>query len=186
MYVKRYLPTFITGTRLALVPVLLACAALGQSTAVVALIALCFFSDLVDGFLARYWRVVSDAGARLDSWADFTFYLAIPLAGWWAFPAITGREAPYFAALVASIVVPPLLALAKFHRVPSYHTWGAKLSAASVGIGVLLLFAFDLPWPFRIATGITVTAALEETAITLVLDTPRSNVRSLWHVLRRH
>ena len=34
-------------------------------------------TDMLDGFLARGWGVESKFGARLDSWADFVFVLAV-------------------------------------------------------------------------------------------------------------
>ncbi len=180
----RQLPNLITGTRLALVPVLLALAGAGERAAALAVIALCFFTDLLDGLLARRLRVDSEAGARLDSWADFLFYLAIPVAGWLAWPELLRREAGFFIAVLLAVTLPPLVALARFGRPPSYHTWGAKLSAAAMGVGVVALYGLGLGWPFRLAVIITVLAALEELAITLTLTAPRADVRSVWHARR--
>jgi CDP-diacylglycerol--glycerol-3-phosphate 3-phosphatidyltransferase len=46
------------------------------------------------------------------------------------------------------------------------------------------MFAGGPAWPFRLATLICILAALENIAITVVLPDLRSNIRSLWHVLR--
>jgi CDP-diacylglycerol--glycerol-3-phosphate 3-phosphatidyltransferase len=46
------------------------------------------------------------------------------------------------------------------------------------------MFIFGPVLPFRIAALICLLAGLEELSITLVLDKPGANVKSLWHVLR--
>jgi hypothetical protein len=46
----------------------------------------------------------------------------------------------------------------------------------------MVLFAGGPAWLFHLAVPVSVLAALEEIAITLVLREPQANVRSLWHV----
>lgn len=180
------LPNAITVARLVLVPVLVAGAALDlPGVVLVGLMALAFATDFADGLLARWLGASSAFGARLDSIADFAFYLSIPLVAWLAWPQILLREAPWFAGAVASIVVPAAIAAAKFGVASGYHTWAAKLGALTMGLGVLALFGLDLAWPFRLAVVVALLAATEEVAITLVLRAPREDVRSLWHVLGR-
>ena len=178
------LPNALTLLRLALVPVLLLLAWQQSRGIVVLLMAACFATDVLDGLLARLLHQQTELGARLDSIADFVFYLSIPLATWWAWPAILVREAPYFAVLVATVVVPAATAFAKFGTTTSYHTWAVKLAAAINGLGVLVLLAFDQAWLFHTAVLFSVFAACEEILITWILDRPRSNLHSLWHAWR--
>lgn len=182
----RILPNLVTCLRLGLVPVLLAAALLRSPPLVVlGLMAFCFFTDLADGLLARWLNAASALGARLDSIADFTFYLSIPLVGWLVWPEILLREAWWFAAAVGSVVLPAAIAFARFRISSGYHTWLAKLSAFCMAAGLLALFALDWALLFRFAVLVSVVAALEEIAITLVLEHPRQDVRSLWHILRQ-
>jgi len=67
----------------------------------------------------------------------------------------------------------------KFRRATSYHTYGAKLSAVIMGPAMLVLFAFGLAWPFRIATFVFALAEIEEIAITAVLPRWHADVRSI-------
>ena len=176
------IPNFITACRIALVPVLLVFALSNRPVGFLWVLVLCFASDAADGFFARYLGHTSELGARLDSWADFGVYLAIPIAAWWLWPETLWREVLYFGVVITSVIVSPAIAILKFHSSPSYHTRGAKIAAFSIGVSLMLLFGLNIAWPFRLATVITVIAALEEISITLVLPERRSNVRSLWHV----
>lgn len=179
------LPNLISALRLAVVPVLLGLAWYGYERAVLVLLAASFASDVLDGYLARTFGQTSTLGARLDSVGDFAVYLTIPLVGWWLWPEIVRREAPYFIAVVASTILPPVFGYYKFRTSTSYHTWAVKLAALLIGGSVILLFAGWSPWLFRLATPVSVYAALEEMAITWVLPQSRSNVPSIWHVLRQ-
>ena len=177
-------PNMLTGLRLALAPVLLALAWTGHAKAFLVLLALAFLTDFMDGLAARALHQTSALGARLDSWADVTLYAVVAIGGWWLWPDIIRREAPFVAAVVASYTVPTLAGLIKFRALPSYHTWSVKVAAALIGLSVLLMFAGGPAWPFRMATPVSVLAAVEEIAITLVLPELRSDVRSIFHVLR--
>jgi CDP-diacylglycerol--glycerol-3-phosphate 3-phosphatidyltransferase len=92
------------------------------------------------------------------------------------------RESSFFLTVLACCVLPPLVAFGKFHGVTSYHTWGVKLAALVVGGSAMVLFAGGPAWLFHLAVPVSVLAALEEIAITLVLREPQANVRSLWYV----
>ena len=52
----------------------------------------------------------------------------------------------------------------------------------AVGGSAMVLFAGGPPWLFHLAVPVSVLAAVEESALTLVLREPQANVRSLWHV----
>lgn len=181
----RSLPNLVTALRLLLVPLVVAAALAGAPAwLVLALMATCFFTDLVDGLLARWLDAVSATGARLDSLADFVFYMSIPLTGWLVWPELLEREALWFLGALISIVLPSAVAFAKFRLSSGYHTWLAKTSALCMGLGVLVLFGSGHGLLFRFSVVLALLAAAEELAITAVLRAPREDVRSLWHVLR--
>ena len=164
-------------------PILLVLAWYGYGTAFLVGATACFASDVLDGYLAR--RLGQTAlGARLDSVSDFVLYITLPLGAWWLWPRIMRRESFFFLTVLASCVLPPLVALGKFHALTSYHTWGVKLAALLVGGSAIMLFAGAPAWLFHLAVPVSVLAAVEEIAITFVLPTPQPNVRSLWHVMK--
>ena len=180
----RHLPNVISGCRLATAPVLLLLAWYGHPHVFLVMTTASFASDVLDGYLARRLGQTSALGAQLDSVGDFIIYITLPLGAWWLWPDMVRREAPYCLIVLASCVAPPLVALGKFAALTSYHTWGAKLAALSVGGSAILLFAGGPAWLFHLAIPLSVLAALEEIAITLVLPERRMNVRSFWHVRR--
>ena len=141
-------------------------------------------SDLLDGFLARRLHQRSELGAKLDSWGDLATYTVLGIGAWWLWPDVIRAEALFVGVLVASYTLPSLLALVKFRRLTSYHTWGAKLSAVLMGPAVLLLFAWQASGLFRVATVVLAIAEIEEVAITLVLREWHADVPSLFDALR--
>jgi cardiolipin synthase len=177
-------PNALSVSRLALVPVLLALAFSGLRTTFVVVLAISFATDVLDGFIARRLGQTSPLGARLDSLGDFAVYMSLPLCAWWLMPGVFLGNAGYFAAAAASVLVPALVALARFRRASGYHTLLVKAAALLMGASLLALFAGAAQWPFRAAVPLSVLAAVEEIAITLVLREPRTNVPTLLHALR--
>jgi cardiolipin synthase (CMP-forming) len=177
------LPNLLTGSRFLIAPLLLYLAWVGHTYLYVLLLCLSFFSDLIDGMLARMLSLESALGAALDTWSDFVIYVTLPITAWWLWPALVRQEIAYVLIIVLGFTVPALIGTLKFRAVPSYHTWGAKIAAACVASTMLLMVLVGPVWPFRFAALISLAAALEEIAITLVLTGPRADVRSLWHAL---
>ena len=178
------IPNLLSCLRLALAPVLLLLAWEHRPRAFLVCLCVSLASDLIDGFLARRLHQRSELGAKLDSWGDLATYTVLGIGAWWLWPAVIRNQAPFAAVVVASYILPSLLALLKFKRLTSYHTWGAKLSALIMGPALLLLFAWDAPWLFRVATVVPAVAEIEEMAITVVLREWRADVPSVAHALR--
>jgi len=182
---KLNLPNLLTGFRFIAAPVLLWLAWNGHGITFMGLLAVAFLTDMLDGMVARLTGQVTQFGATLDSWADVITYLTIALCCWWLWPEIVRRELFYVGLIIASCLLPALAGILKFGRFTSYHTWGVKVAAASMGLTLYILFLYGLAWPFRIAAVICIVAAIEEIIITLLLHEPESNLRSVWDVLKR-
>jgi phosphatidylglycerophosphate synthase len=179
------LPNLLTGFRFVAAPVLLWLAWQGHGIAFMMLLAIAFLTDLLDGLAARLTGKVSQFGATLDSWADVITYLTITIGCWWLWPDVVRRELVFVGLIVASCLLPAIAGFSKFGRFTSYHTWGVKIAAASMGLSLYLLFLGGPAWPFRLAAVVCIFAAIEEIALTLLLSEPESNVRSVWDVLKR-
>lgn len=178
------LPNALTSFRFIAAPVLLWFAWNGYAIAFMVLLAVAFLTDLLDGFAARLLGQVSQFGATLDSWADVINYLTIATGCWWLWPEIVSRERFYVIAVVASCLAPAAIGFLKFGCFTSYHTWSVKFAAASMGGSLYIMFLGGPAWPFRVAALICLVAAFEEIAISFMLKQPKSNVHSLWHILR--
>ena len=145
------LPNLLTGFRFVAAPVLLWLAWQGHGIAFMMLLAIAFLTDLLDGLAARLTGQVSQFGATLDSWADVITYITITIGCWWLWPDVVRRELVFVGLIVASCLLPAIAGFSKFGRFTSYHTWGVKIAAASMGLSLYLLFLGGPAWPFRLA-----------------------------------
>jgi CDP-diacylglycerol--glycerol-3-phosphate 3-phosphatidyltransferase len=182
---KLTLPNLISSIRFITAPVMLWLAWNGYGMAFMAVLAIAFLSDVLDGLAARLTGQMSRFGAMLDTWADLATYLTIGFGSWWLWPDIVHREDIYLYIILACFLIPALFGTIKFDTYTSYHTWGVKIAAASIGLSLYPLFLGGPAWPFRIAVYIYVIAAIEEVAITLILSKSQSNVRTIWHILQQ-
>lgn len=142
------------------------------------------FTDVLDGFLARILNQITEMGSHLDSWGDFVIYSTMAVCAWILWPEITQREIVYFTVIVLSFILPALTGLIKFHKFTSYHTWSVKLAVLVTVVGYILLYTGLLDWPFRIAAVFCLYAAIEEIAITLLMQQERIDVRTVWQALK--
>ena len=169
---------------MALAPVLLLLAWFQTGQVFIIVLALAYISDAIDGPIARRTGQQSALGPRLDTWADVSIYLSVPLCAWWLWPDLFVQEALYFMLIIASIMFPLLAGLVKFRSTTSYHTWLTETAAVCTTVSTLLLFTGITPWPFRVSSILCILSGLEEILITLTLGKPEADVRSLWHAVR--
>lgn len=180
----RAIPNGLSALRLASVPVLLGLAWYDHALPFLLLLLAGVLSDALDGWLARRLDAVTQLGIRLDSMADFALYIAVPLGGWWLWPELLLREAPWIALIVVGYALPGAIALIRFRRLSSYHTWSAKLAVAVTALALLVLFALEVSWPLYIGAPLALLAGLEQSAITLIAPGPRDELPSIVHALR--
>ena len=84
----------------------------------------------------------------------------------------------------AASLAPALIGLIKFRTTTSYHTWAVKLAVAVTVVGYILLFGGYLDWLFRVAALLSLYAALEEIAITLIMRHEHVDVRTLRQAMK--
>jgi phosphatidylglycerophosphate synthase len=178
-------PNLITGLRLAMMPVVVALAMLGERKAFVILVAAALLTDVLDGFLARKLNAYSDFGRKLDSIADYVMMLAglTGIALLW--PEIVRRELPWIATGLGAFAAVLVFGFVRLHRPPFYHTWGAKLGAAACALSLVPLLAEWTAMPFHIAIALQVLAALEEIVIAMLFPSVVGEVPSVWHAWKR-
>lgn len=177
------IPNLLSGFRLALIPLQLYLAWNGYRTVFLVCFVAQLLSDFLDGLLARRWNQTSELGARLDSWSDLAMYMTLPFCLWWLWSEVMRRESLWLFAAIGGYLLAILVGFAKFRRLTSYHTWGAKLSATLIPVVLLVLLAGGPAWPFRAGVVIFILGCAEEILMTLLLPNWRANVPSLWHAL---
>ena len=180
----RHLPNVLSGARALAVPVLFALALLEREAAFTWVLIPALLSDIVDGLVARVFSLQSRLGAILDSVADTLLMLASVYGVWVFHPEVIRDHAWLCGAAVGLWLLEDLVALLRYRRLSSLHTYASKVVANLLGlfIGWLFLFGFD-PWLLYVAAGASIVASLEELALLRLLPQWRANVRGVWWVL---
>ena len=176
----RQVPNTLSLARLLAVPVLAVLAFLGRETAFTWVLVPALLSDIADGLIARLYGLESRIGAMLDSVAD-TLLMFVSLYGLWTFfPEVVKDHAWLVGTAVGLWVLEDALALARYGRLSSFHTYLSKIVANLLGffIGWLFLFGFE-PWMLYLAMGASIFASLEEIALVVRLPRWRADVRGL-------
>ena len=178
------LPNLVSFIRILMAPVLFYFALTQQPYWFIGVLLFAEFTDVLDGFLARTLNKITEVGSRLDSWGDFVIYSTIAVCAWILWPDILKRESLYFIIIVLSFTLPALIGFIKFNRFTSYHTWSVKLAVVITIISYILLFSGLLDWPFRVAALFCLYAAIEEIAITLLINHEHVDVRTVWQAVK--
>lgn len=182
----RAIANLLSLLRLASVVPLLVLAWTGRPLMFVLLLLAAIATDALDGWFAR--RAGADGaaatGARLDSYADYTLYLAVPMGVWWLRPELIAQESFWLALVLLGYALPGAAAIARFGRPAAYHTWGAKAAVAAVAPTLMLLLTGGPAWPLRLAAVIALLAGLEQCLMIRMAPGPKEEVRSIWHARR--
>lgn len=182
-----YLVNGITLYRLIAAPVLIWLILTRQPDVFKWLLAVSFFTDSIDGYLARKYKVVSVLGAKLDSIADDLTVVA-GIIGLFVFKPAFIKEVYIWLILVfALFVIHVILALVRYGKPTSFHTYLAK--TAAVCQGVFLILAFFVPAPlyplFYIAALVTALDLVEEIVMILLLPDWEADIKGVYWVLKR-
>lgn len=148
------------------------------------LLLLSFFTDAIDGFLARRYGVISKAGAVLDSIGD-DLTVAVAIVGLLVFdPAFLRRELLIIIVLASLYLAQTIAALVRYRRLTSFHTWLAKIAAISQGVFlVAVFFTTKLPMLlFYITAMCTGLDLLEETVMVFLLQHWKTDVKGIFSI----
>jgi CDP-diacylglycerol--glycerol-3-phosphate 3-phosphatidyltransferase len=179
------LPNLISAGRILAAPVLAFLAATGHETAYVWVLVPALLSDIADGLIARLLHLQSRLGALLDSVAD-TLLLFASIYGIVVFHAdVLRNHATVGALVVGAWLLENLVALVRYGRLSSFHTYLSKIAGYLLGIfvGALFVFGFN-PWLLYVAAGASVIGSIEELLLLALLPEWRADVRGAFWVLR--
>lgn len=178
---KEQIPWAMAAGRALLGPVILAGEACGWSGIGLAwLVVTALVSDIFDGVLARRWRC-DTAGVRLfDSMADVVFYVCVAIALWIGQPLVWRVNAPLLIVLLALEAVSFGVALAKFGKPASYHSYLAKAWGLVMATAVVTVVASKHTTPFMpVALVLGVVCNLEGLAMSWLLPVWHKDVKTL-------
>jgi CDP-diacylglycerol--glycerol-3-phosphate 3-phosphatidyltransferase len=180
-----YLVNSITLYRLIVAPVIALLVFFEQYEAFSWLITLSFCTDAIDGFLARWLKVTSQFGARIDSVAD-DLTIAAAVYGVIVFKHdFFADKMAIILIMIALFVFQYAASLVRYGKLSSFHTYLAKLAMLFQGCFIILLFFLpDAPmWLFYLATVATILDLSEEILLVFMLPKWRANVKGIYWVV---
>lgn len=151
------------------------------------MLAISFFTDAIDGYLARKFGVTSIFGARLDSAAD-DLTMIVAIVGLFILkPGFISQHYILITLLLGLYILQTVLALVKYGKITSFHTYLAKLAAVLQGVFLILVFFLPQPLMFLFYSAVIVTLVdlAEEILMIILLPQWEADVKSLYWVLKR-
>ncbi len=142
-------------------------------------------TDAVDGFIARHRHQTSQRGSQLDSYGDL-LTLILMLAGLFRFQLDFLKENSILLSILLGLYfLEVILAVIKYGKPSSFHTYLAKASFVLLGLLYLSLFLVGpVSWLFYTSVILAILSLLEELLILAILPEWRANVKGLYWVLR--
>lgn len=178
------IPNIISFYRLISFPFILYLAINGSERLFVVFIIINLITDILDGLIARVFRMQTDFGARLDSIADIGTYILAILG---IFMFRSDDFAPHvmsFYVFISLFIFSNILSLLKFKRLPSLHLYSWKIGGYIQGAFFFVLFAYGFHahfYYFMITWGII--AFTEHIVIQLIINEMKSNGKGLYWIL---
>lgn len=179
-------PNLLSGTRVALMPAVLATAIAGSRPWFVVLLVAALTTDALDGFVARRLNAYSDLGRKLDSVADYLTMITGTAGIALLWPEIMRRELPWVCTGFAAFFAVVVHGLVRIGRAPCYHTRASKVGAVATAFSLVPLLAGWSAAPFHVMIGLQVLVGLEELAIAFLVPAHVGEMPSAWHAWRLH
>ncbi|HSH50361.1 MAG TPA: CDP-alcohol phosphatidyltransferase family protein [Bacteroidales bacterium] len=180
------LPNFISLYRLLVFPVILFMALTGRESWFVILLSISLISDVLDGNIARIFKLQTNFGAALDNLADIFTY-AMALLGLFIFKWTDIEPHAWFLYLFLSLfVLSYIIAFFRFGKIPGLHLYSAVSAGYVQSIFFFVLFVFGFyTWMYYLAVGWGVLAYTEKILVLLRLDDIKIGVKGLYWLLKR-
>jgi cardiolipin synthase (CMP-forming) len=178
------IPNILSAWRLLTFPVLLWFIFSADRQAFIILISINLVTDILDGLIARVFRLQTEFGARLDSLADITTYLSAFIAMVhleWDFVSSKEWE---FIVLIALWLAGYLVCLIRFRKTPHLHLYSTKTAGYLQGIFIFTYFNWgNADWYFYLMWSVSILAFLEELIIVSFIPALRSNAKGIFRML---
>ena len=179
------IPNILSLYRILVFPYILWLILSGNEKLFAVFITISLISDLLDGLIARAFKMQTKIGALLDSWADLgTYILAFLAIGLFKWEEIKPYSFMlyFFAGIMALSYV---IVFVKFKGLIGLHTYMFKLTGYLQGAFIISLFVWGFYLvPYYICLIWGTLACIEEVIIILILKEPQSNVKGLYWVLK--
>ena len=178
-------PNLLSLYRLLISPYILHLALTGQENLYAILICVSLVSDMLDGNIARFFKLQTRFGASLDNIADiFTYILAF--VGIFVFKAEEMMTVIVpFCIFLGVLILSYIVAFARFKKVPGMHLYLAVSSGYAQGIFIFVLFAFGFKeWLFYTSIILGIVAYTEKIIILFKIKEIKSGLKGLYWVMK--
>jgi CDP-diacylglycerol--glycerol-3-phosphate 3-phosphatidyltransferase len=138
------------------------------------------FTDIIDGVLARRWDCDTAAVRVFDSMADIVFYAGCAIALWMRHPQLVRDFAVPIAVVVASEALCLVVSFIKFGKLPSYHSYLAKIWGLVLACALVAAFLTKHPVGWMVAAlAFGALSNLEGLAMSMIMPVWRQDVKTL-------
>jgi len=150
------------------------------------LLGVSFFTDLIDGYLARKFKVTSILGTRLDSIGDDLTVLVGLIALFVLKLEFIKQHVIIFIILLVLFLVQTTYAFIRYRKMTNFHTYLAKTAALLQGVFLILIFFSKEPSLilFYAATVVTMLELTEEIILVRMLPQWKANVKGVYWALK--
>jgi CDP-diacylglycerol--glycerol-3-phosphate 3-phosphatidyltransferase len=156
-----------------------------QEQLFVILLVINLITDVLDGLIARCFKMETEFGARLDAIADIGSFIAA-IAGIFIFKAADIQ--PYllsFSIFIFLLISTAAVSLIKFGRLSSIHLYSWKIGGYIQGAFFIVLFIFGFyPVFYYIMVIWGIFECCEHIIVHLIIKEMKSDIKGLYWVLK--
>lgn len=181
----RHLPNLLSGWRLLSFPLLLWLIFTGARHDFVLLLSINLVTDILDGLIARTFKLQTEFGAKLDSLADITTYIGA-FAGMMHFEQefVVSKDWEFISMLLLWFSG-YLVCFIRFRRTPHLHLYSTKTAGYFQGIFIFTYFNWgNADWYFYSMWLVSVLAFTEEIIVLVKIPALRSNAKGIFWMLK--
>ncbi len=178
-------PNLISLYRLLVFPVILFMALTHRESWFVVLLCISLVSDVLDGNIARYFKLQTNFGAALDNLADICTY-AMAILGLFIFKWTDIEPHVWFLYLFLGVfVLSYFVSFFRFGKIPGLHLYSAVSAGYVQSIFFFVLFVFGFyAWMFYLAVGWGLFAYMEKILVLFRLDDIKIGVKGLYWIIK--
>jgi len=178
-------PNFISLYRLLVFPVILFMALTGRENGFVILLCISLVSDVLDGNIARIFKLQTHFGAALDNLADIFTY-AMALLGLFIFKWTDIEPHAWILYLFLGVfVLSYIVAFYRFGKIPGLHLYSAVSAGYAQSIFFFVLFVFGFySWMYYLVIIWGIIAYTEKILVLLKLDDIKAGVKGMYWLMK--
>jgi CDP-diacylglycerol--glycerol-3-phosphate 3-phosphatidyltransferase len=179
-------PNLISLYRLLIFPVILYFALTDREQLYAILLCISLISDVLDGNIARIFKLQTNFGAALDNLADMCTY-AVALLGIFVFKWTEIEPHSWILYLFLTVfILSYIIAFYRFGKIPGLHLYSAVSAGYIQSIFFFVLFVFGFyTWLYYLAIGWGVIAYVEKIFVLFKLDDIKIGVKGLYWLLKK-